>query len=153
MEIKAAYKSKKINPIVFLVLAAVTIISLRWITYYSFYPSEPLINKIIIDLGDHMYFPFILNLSNLDFSPDYLLDYSPSKIIPIPIYYLIFHSVAYSIFSEYAFILIEYFSLFLTSPQSVYYSLVCTMQNKYIMPCIYSIFISLSILIYDIYIF
>ena len=113
MEIKVAYKSKKINPIVFLVLAAVTIISLRWITYYSFYPSEPLINKIIIDLGDHMYFPFILNLSNLDFSPDYLLDYSPSKIIPIPIYYLIFHSVAYSIFSEYGFILIEYFSLFL----------------------------------------
>ena len=60
-----------------------------------------------------MYFPFILNLSNLDFTPDYLLDYSPSKIIPIPIYYLIFHSAAYSIFSEYAFILIEYFSLFL----------------------------------------
>ena len=113
MEIKVAYKSKKINPIVFLVLAAITIISLRWITHYSFYPSEPLINKIIIDLGDHMYFPYILNLSNLDFSPDYLLDYSPSKIVPIPIYYVIFHSVAYSIFSEYAFILIEYFSLFL----------------------------------------
>ena len=113
MEIKVAYKSKKINPIVFLVLAAITIISLRWITHYSFYPSEPLINKIIVDLGDHMYFPYILNLSNLDFSPDYLLDYSPSKIVPIPIYYVIFHSVAYSIFSEYAFILIEYFSLFL----------------------------------------
>ena len=113
MEIKVAYKSKKINPIVFLVLAAITIISLRWITHYSFYPSEPLINKIIVDLGDHMYFPYILNLSNLDFSPDYLLDYSPSKILPITIYYIIFHSVAYSIFSEYAFILIEYFSLFL----------------------------------------
>ena len=90
MESKVVYKSKKINPIILLLLATVTIISLRWITYYSFYPSEPLINKIISDLGDHMYFPFILNLSNLDLNPDYLLNYSPSKIIPIQIYYLIF---------------------------------------------------------------
>jgi len=113
MESKVVYKSKKINPIILLLLATVTIISLRWITYYSFYPSEPLINKIISDLGDHMYFPFILNLSNLDLNPDYLLNYSPSKIIPIQIYYLIFHSVAYSIVGEYSFILIEYCSLFL----------------------------------------
>jgi len=113
MKSRATYKNKKINPIIFLLLATVTIISLRWTVHYSFYPSEPLINKIIIDLEDHMYFPFILNFSNLDFNPDYLLDYSPSKILPITIYYIIFHSVAYSIFSEYGFILIEYFSLFL----------------------------------------
>tara|TARA_B100001964_G_scaffold97516_1_gene109114 strand:+ start:126 stop:1778 length:1653 start_codon:yes stop_codon:yes gene_type:complete len=113
MEIKVAHKSKKINPVLFLVLATIIIISLKWITSYLFYPSESLINKIIFDLGDHAYFPLILNLSNLDFSPDYLLDYSPNKIIPLPIFLLIFHSVAYSIFSEYGFILIEYFSLFL----------------------------------------
>ena len=113
MESKIAYKSKKINPIVFLLLATITIISLKWITSYLFYPSEPLINKIIFDLGDHAYFPFILNLSNFDFSPDYLLNYSPNKIIPLPIYYTIYYSALYLIFSNYSFIFIEYFSLFL----------------------------------------
>ena len=106
-------KSKKINPIVFLLLATITIISLKWITSYLFYPSEPLINKIIFDLDDHGYFSRILNLLNLDFSPDYLLDYSPNNIILLQFYYLIFYSTAYLIIGAYGFILIEYFSLFL----------------------------------------
>jgi hypothetical protein len=113
MENKVAYKSKEINPIVFLVLATITIISLKWITSYLFYPSESLINKIIFDLDDHGYFSRILNLLNLDFSPDYLLDYSPNNIVLLQFYYLIFYSTAYLIFGEYGFILIEYFSLFL----------------------------------------
>ncbi len=113
MESKIAYKSKKINPIVFLLLATITIISLKWITSYLFYPSEPLINKIIFDLGDHAYFPRILNLLNLDFSPDYLPNYSPNNIVLLQFYYIIFYSTAYLIFGGYGFILIEYFSLFL----------------------------------------
>ena len=113
MESKIAYKSKKINSVIFLLLATITIISLRWITFHLFYPSEPLINKIIFDLGDHAYFPSILNLSNLDFGPDYLLDYSPNKIFPLPVFYVIYHSALYLIFGNYSFIIIEYFSLFL----------------------------------------
>ena len=113
MENKVAYKSKEINPIVFLVLATITIISLKWITSYLFYPSESLINKIIFDLDDHGYFSRILNLLNLDFSPDYLLDYSPNNIVLLQFYYIIFYSTAYLIFGGYGFILIEYFSLFL----------------------------------------
>ncbi len=106
-------REKKINPVVFLLLATITIISLKWITSYLFYPSEPLINKIIFDLDDHGYFSRILNLLNLDFSPDYLLDYSPDNIVLLQFYYLIFYSTAYLIFGGYGFILIEYFSLFL----------------------------------------
>ena len=68
-------KNQKVNPIIFLLLSTITIISLKWITSYLFYSSEPLINKIIFDLGDHAYFPLILNLSNLNFNPDYLSDF------------------------------------------------------------------------------
>ena len=105
--------SKKINPTILLLLTAIIIISLKWLTSYSFYPSEPLVNKIIFDLEDHLYFPHILNLSNLNLTPDYLTNYVPNKIIPIPIYSLVFHSLSYIIFSEYGFIVIEYFALFL----------------------------------------
>ena len=106
-------REKKINPVVFLLLATITIISLKWITSYLFYPSEPLINKIIFDLDDHGYFSRILNLLNLDFSPDYLPNYSPNNIVLLQFYYIIFYSTAYLIFGGYGFILIEYFSLFL----------------------------------------
>ena len=105
--------SKKINPTIPLLLTTIIIISLKWLTSYSFYPSEPLVNKIIFDLEDHLYFPYILNLSNLNLTPDYLTNYVPNKIIPIPIYSLVFHSLSYIIFSEYGFIAIEYLALFL----------------------------------------
>jgi len=88
------------------------LISLKWLITYSFFPNEPLVNKIIFELEDHTYFPLILNFSNLDLSPNYLLNFDTDKILGFPIYSLIFHSLTYLIFSEYSFIIIEYISFF-----------------------------------------
>ena len=110
---RIASKNQKVYSIIFLLISTVTVISLKWLISYLFFPSEPLLSKVIFDLEDHLYFPLILNLSNFNFSPDYLVNYSPDKIIPFPIYSLIIHATIYSIFNEYSFIIVEYFSLFL----------------------------------------
>jgi len=110
---KIANKNQKNYLIIFLLISTVTLISLKWLTSYLFFPSEPLLSKVIFDLEDHLYFPYILNLSNFNFSPDYLINYTPNKIIPIPIYSLVFHSLSYLIFNEFSFVILEYFSLFL----------------------------------------
>ena len=106
-------KNQKIYPIIFLLISTVIIVSLKWLISYLFFPSEPLLNKVIFDLEDHLYFSLISNLSNFNFNPDYLAKYIPNKIIPFPIYSLIIHAAIYSIFNEYSFIIVEYFSLFL----------------------------------------
>ena len=106
-------KNQKIYPIIFLLISTVIIVSLKWLISYLFFPSEPLLNKVIFDLEDHLYFSLISNLSNFNFNPDYLANYIPNKIIPFPIYSLIIHAAIYSIFNEYSFIIVEYFSLFL----------------------------------------
>ena len=108
--------NQKVYPIIFLLLSTITLVSLRWTTSFFFFPSEPLVNKVIFDLaapGDQVYFAYILNMANFDFNPDYLEDYVPKKIIPLPIYSLIFHSITYLISGEYSFVIIEYFSIFL----------------------------------------
>ena len=110
---RIASKNQKVYSIIFLLISTVTVISLKWLISYLFFPSEPLLSKVIFDLEDHSYFPLILNLSNFNFSPDYLVNYSPDKIIPFPIYSLIIHAAIYSIFNEYSFIIAEYFSFFL----------------------------------------
>jgi len=110
---RIASKNQKVYSIIFLLISTVTVISLKWLISYLFFPSEPLLSKVIFDLEDHLYFPLILNLSNFNFSPDYLVNYSPDKIIPFPIYSLIIHATIYSIFNEYSFIIVEYFAFFL----------------------------------------
>ena len=106
---KVSNRNQKINPIIIILISAITLISLRWLIIYFSYPSEPLINKIIFDLKDYVYFPYIINLSNLNFSPDYLTNHITNKIITFPIYSLMFHSLIYSIFTEYSFIIAEFF--------------------------------------------
>ena len=105
---KFTNKVQKKDLIIFFLFSTITLISSRWLISYLFFPSEPLLNKVIFDLEDHLYFPLIVNLSNLDFSPDYLVNYFPNKIITFPIYSLIFHAAIYSIFGEYSFIIAEF---------------------------------------------
>ena len=106
-------KKQEISPIFFILTSAIILISLRWLIIYLFNPSEPLVNKIFFDLNDPIYFAYILNLSDLNFKPDYLINYIPDKIIALPIYSLIIHSITYAFFNEYSFIIVEYLSFFL----------------------------------------
>ena len=113
MEVKFDSKKKNLSSLSLISFIAFALISLKWSISYFVYPNESLLNKIIFDLQDHLYFPFIINLLNFDLNPDYLGSFVDSKIIPVPIYSVIFHSAIYSIFSEYSFIILEYFSVFL----------------------------------------
>ena len=113
MEVKFDVKKKKLHSISIIAFIAFVLILSKWSISYITYPNESLLNKIIFDLQDHLYFPFIINLLNFDLNPDYLGTFVDSKIIPMPIYSVIFHSAIYSIFSEYSFIILEYFSVFL----------------------------------------
>ena len=113
MEVKFDVKKKKLHSISIIAFIAFVLILSKWSISYITYPNESLLNKIIFDLQDHLYFPFIINLLNFDLNPDYLGTFVGSKIIPMPIYSVIFHSAIYSIFSEYSFIILEYFSVFL----------------------------------------
>ena len=113
MEVKFDSKKKNLSSLSLISFIAFALISLKWSISYFVYPNESLLNKIIFDIQDHLYFPFIINLLNFDLNPDYLGSFVDSKIIPVPIYSVIFHSAIYSIFSEYSFIILEYFSVFL----------------------------------------
>ena len=113
MDIKIDDKKNEKNAIIFLSITSIILVTIKWLFSYSLFNSEPLLNKVILDLEDHFYFAYSLFLSNLDFNPDYLINYYSDSYIPIPIYSLIFHSIFYLVFNEYSFIILEYFSCFL----------------------------------------
>ncbi len=68
-----------------------------------------LTTNIIFNLDDHQYFPYIHNLSNLDFNPSYDGNLILEKNLPYPIYSILYHSIFYKIFNIYGFIIIEFF--------------------------------------------
>jgi len=113
MDSKFDDKKYEKNTIIFLLIASIILVTTKWLVSYSFFNSEPLLNKVILDLEDHFYFALSLFLSNLDFNPNYLINYYTDSYISIPIYSLIFHSIFYLAFNEYSFIILEYLSCFL----------------------------------------
>ncbi len=101
MDSKFDDKKYEKNTIIFLLIASIILVTTKWLVSYSFFNSEPLLNKVILDLEDHFYFALSLFLSNLDFNPNYLINYYTDSYISIPIYSLIFHSILS--FSKYNF--------------------------------------------------
>ena len=83
----------------------------RWSTlFYS--SSESFNNLILFSIEDYLYFPFLLNLSEFNFKPDYLNNFHVENILPIPIYSLILHSLFYKLFGLYCFLILEIFFSF-----------------------------------------
>jgi hypothetical protein len=103
---KKSYTEFKI--ILFLTLS---IIIVRWFSFfYSF--SEPLKNLVLFSIEDHLYFPNILNLSELNLKPNYLTNVFTEKSLAIPIYSIILHSLFFKLFGLYSFLILEIFFLF-----------------------------------------
>ena len=75
MDSKFDDKKYEKNTIIFLLIASIILVTTKWLVSYSFFNSEPLLNKVILDLEDHIYFALSLFLSNLDFNPNYLINY------------------------------------------------------------------------------
>ena len=65
----------------FVLLSLIT----KWIVL-SYYFDNDIITNTIMSIKDIQYFPLIINISNLDFSPSYLDDIKNSNIISFPIY-------------------------------------------------------------------
>ena len=86
----------------------------KWIVLNIFYENH-IFSNVIISLRDIQYFPLIISISNLDFSPTYLDFIQNSKIISFPLYGILLHSLFYKTFGIYSFmemqrkILKEYF--------------------------------------------
>ena len=65
------------------------IVFFKWFSSFLLFPDENLINKILFDISAIYYFPFILNILDLNISPDYLDNIKSDSLIPIPIYSII----------------------------------------------------------------
>ena len=80
----------------------------KWINSFLFFPNENIINKIIFEIPDFLYFPLIHDLANLNFNPSYSSLNETLKFIPIPYFALIFHAVVIKIFGYFGFIFLEF---------------------------------------------
>ena len=88
------------------------IVFFKWFSSFLLFPDENLINKILFDISDIYYFPFILNISDLNFSPNYLHNVESHSFIPIPIYSIILHSIFFKIINLSSFLILELFFLY-----------------------------------------
>lgn len=103
---KKSYSELKI--IFFLTLL---IIIVRWFSFfYSF--SEPLKNLILFSIEDYLYFPDILNFSELNLKPNYLTNVFTEKSLAVPIYSIILHSLFFKLFGICSFLILEIFFFF-----------------------------------------
>jgi hypothetical protein len=97
----------KINNI--LILISLIFISLfsKWFISII-YTNSSLITKIILIIEDVQYFPIIISIANLDFSPTYQEIISNLKILSFPLYGVVVHSLFYKIIGVYSFIILEF---------------------------------------------
>jgi len=85
------------------------IFTIKWFFFFYGDLKLDLITKIVFDLKDWQYFTFIYSASELNFNPSFNLDLLYLKILPFPVYSILFHAIFFSIFDIYGFILIEFF--------------------------------------------
>jgi hypothetical protein len=92
-----------------LILTALIIASIKWLSSYYFF-SEELSTKIIFESvpdGEYFY-PQIKYLSQLIFNQSFDQDISGLKILPIPLSGIIFHSILFKFLGFYSFIVGEF---------------------------------------------
>lgn len=89
------------------------IIFFKWFSSFLVFNDENLINKILFDISDIHYLPFIFNILDLNFSPDYLNNINSENLIPIPIYSTISHAILFKLLSFSSFLILELFFLYI----------------------------------------
>ena len=94
-------------------ISSFLIIFFKWAISFLLFKDENLVNKVLFDISDVYYFPFILNFLELNFSPDYLLDIKSENLIPIPIYSILIHAIFFKIFGLFGFFILELFFLYI----------------------------------------
>ena len=107
-------KYNKLNKIfdINIFILSFLIIFFKWFSSFLIFNDENLINKILFDISDVYYLPFIFNVLDLNFSPDYLNEISSENLIPIPIYSILFHAILFKLLSFLSFLILELFFLY-----------------------------------------
>ena len=102
---------KKVDRIFFiLTFLIILIISSKWLIVISFHQHHlDFETSILLNIKDSHYFPIIISLSNLDFSPSFLNEIEANKLISFPIGNLVINSVLYKLFYLSSFIVSEFF--------------------------------------------
>ncbi len=99
---------------IYLLIFTLLFFSSKWITTFFFEFNENFLTKIIFDTSDIQYYPVVLSVSKLNFSPSFLQDLSSEKILQFPLTSIIIHSFFYKLFGIYSFIILEFlFKFFL----------------------------------------
>jgi hypothetical protein len=101
----------KINPLIILLILSFGTIFFKWVSSFYIYPGEGISLKNILDLEDTYYFPFIINLAELNFTPEYIDNAKIEKFLPFPFYSMMIHSLFYIFFKDFTFLIIEFLSL------------------------------------------
>ena len=88
----------KINPLIILLILSFGTIFFKWVSSFYIYPGEGISLKNILDLEDTYYFPFIINLAELNFTPEYIDNVKIEKLLPFSFYSMMIHSLFYIFF-------------------------------------------------------
>jgi len=97
----------KNNNAYILCLLAITPLIIKWMVLLIYFRNNIIVN-VLAGIEDIIYFPIIISLSNLDFSPSYYQQIQSFKILTFPFVELIIHSAFYSVFGIYSFIFLEF---------------------------------------------
>ncbi len=83
--------------LIYLILLPLLLILLKWIL--NFYYYEDLIYELnfLLNFNDQQYFPFIISLSNLEFSPSHNEFFKPDGTTSFPYASIMFHALLFKI--------------------------------------------------------
>ena len=101
------------NNIFFIFILSFTIFFIKWSISYWYYGIEDIFTKIIFNpSGDHSYYPFVHQFSNLNFAEGYSILFKKLNLIGFPYIASLAHTIFYKVFGLYGFIIMELLCIF-----------------------------------------
>ncbi len=91
----------------FLLLLTVSTIFPKWILSFVYFDNSTIVNTIF-NVKDIQYFPLIISVSDFIFNPSYLENYNENRLLPFPIYGIIFHALFFKLFGVFSIITLEF---------------------------------------------
>ena len=94
-------------------LISLVLFLIKWFFFLDTSSHIDISTKIIYEMNDWQYFTLISNLSQLNFNPSYNPELLNLKLLPLPIYSILYHAVFFNFFNIYGFIIIEFFIIYI----------------------------------------
>ena len=97
-------ENKNLN---YLISLPFLIILFKWIINFYYLNDLEIDLKILLNVNDIQYFPFIISLSDLNFSPSYNDFFKTEGVTSFPYASIITHSIFHKLFSLYGYVIAE----------------------------------------------